>query len=190
MVINNFFPTGILFQKVDDNLANKIENLILSRISNLKLDVNHENYNDFNNPERIVSLDEISPLVDEIYKCQEYYCNKSNFTPGEITGHWVQDYKKNHYHTRHNHGSCSLSAVYWVRNKGGGPLVIYNPNPHISIQHQSEDGPYSRISTSIPPIKGGIVMFPSYLDHMVAPSPEECIRTIIAFNLDNKTYNK
>tara|TARA_R110001606_G_scaffold107729_1_gene232596 strand:- start:13 stop:585 length:573 start_codon:yes stop_codon:yes gene_type:complete len=190
MVINNFFPTGVLFDMVSESLAAKIEDLILPRLPQLSLDVSNENYNDFHNPERIISLEELSPLVDEVYKCQEYYCKISNFTPGKITGYWVQDYRKNDYHTRHNHGSCSLSVVYWVRNKGGGPLSIYNPNPHISIQHQTEDGPYSNVSINIPPIKGGIVMFPSYLDHMVSPSLEECIRTTIAFNLDNKTYNK
>ena len=190
MKIINYFPTGILFDEVSDSLADKIENLIVPRLSQLNLDTSHENYNDFHNPERIISLEELSPLIDKIYECQEYYCKVSNFIPGDITGYWVQDYKKNNYHGRHNHGSCSLSVVYWVRNKGGGPLIIFNPNPHISIQHEYEDGPYSSQATSISPKKGGIVMFPSYIDHMVYPSSEDCVRTTIAFNFDNKTYNK
>jgi hypothetical protein len=185
MEISNIFPTGVLKHKVSNDIADYIENLITPRLKDLEF--KDAVLTDFFK-EKIITLEDIQPLVNEIYKCQDYYSKFTNFTPSKgINSFWVQDYNSSHIHGRHNHGRHHYSVVYWVRAKNNpGPLVIYNPNPFTEFWGHSKgmDNLFTQPKIIIPPEKGIIVLFPSYLDHEVLKGGEGCIRTTIAFNLD------
>ena len=185
MEVSNLFPTGVLKHRVSNDIANYIENLTVPKLS--YLEDNGQVLTDFYKG-NVITLKEIQPLVNEIYKCQNYYSNATNFSPSKnIHSFWIQDYTSSHAHGRHNHGRHHYSVVYWVRAKNNpGPLVLYNPNPFSEFWGHStpETNPYTQTKIIVPPEKGLMLLFPSYLDHEVLKGGEGSIRTTIAFNLD------
>tara|TARA_Y100001972_G_C7535741_1_gene269799 strand:+ start:117 stop:704 length:588 start_codon:yes stop_codon:yes gene_type:complete len=192
MKIVDSFKVGILQHKVSNYVADKVENLLIPRLDQLSNKDNMVN-TDYFHKKQIFELNEIPELVEEIYKCKDYFnqtLKSHSVHHSKICGYWVQDYRNDKdHHVRHNHGKNELSVVYWVRaDKNAGPLVIYNPIPLQSFLYSEASEPrneYTTAAIKVSPEKGGIVMFPSCIDHSVFPSEtKNCIRTTIAFNLD------
>jgi len=76
-----------------------------------------------------------------------------------------------------------ISGVYWVRaNENAGGLCFRNPNPYVEYAH-NENSQYGRRQFEFQPIKGKLLLFPSYLKHAVMPSSKNVVRTTIAFNV-------
>lgn len=186
MKLEKFFPTGILTYDIDNTISNYIENLITPRLSGLKYE--DAVLTDFFK-EKIITLKEIQPLINEINRCQTYYSQNTNFAPSKgIKSFWVQDYKASSFHQRHNHGRTQYSVIYWVRAENNpGLLVIHNPNPFSSVWNGGTKGYknlYTQTRINFTPKKGRIILFPGYLDHEVLKGGDNCVRTTIAFNLE------
>jgi uncharacterized protein (TIGR02466 family) len=181
MEIKSAFPVPILFHQIEKDIANKTEKFIIPRISHLKekYDVETDYFSD-----RIFSLEEIPFLMKEIHKCIDYYCSELKIKVPSLQNYWVQNYNENHFHTLHNHGRCELSIVYWVRaNSSSGNFKLMNPSPYNKIlYHENEHSLYTTHFLQIPPIKGGLIIFPSYLEHEVLQGKKDCIRTTLALN--------
>jgi uncharacterized protein (TIGR02466 family) len=76
-----------------------------------------------------------------------------------------------------------ISGVYWVRaNENAGGLCFRNPNPFVEYA-QWMDSQYGYQEYEFQPIKGKLLLFPSYLKHAVMPSSSNVVRTTIAFNV-------
>jgi len=188
MLIKNAFSVGYLHYNVEKNIANKVENLVLGRLSNLETfsELSTDFYSN-----KIITLDEIKDLVKYInIGIRAYGENLNNITTSDsqILDYWVQDYKQGQVHSRHNHGRSELAAVYWVRaNEEAGALRLYNPNHQTSLWYPEVPiefyNLYNRSYLDIVPNKGEIIIFPSYIDHEVLPGGKNCIRTTIAFNI-------
>jgi hypothetical protein len=70
MELKGFFPTGILFHQISNQLADQIESLVVPRLNKLKYaETVKTSY--FQDP--IVSEEEIKDLTKEVYKCVTYY---------------------------------------------------------------------------------------------------------------------
>ena len=182
MKIENLFPTALFQHRVSSDIADHVEELFLQNFSKLKQVETLKT--DFFNSEKVFSLNEIFPLMEEIDKCLEYYCSQIKIQIPKIYNYWIQDYSENEYHPKHNHGSLSLSLVYWIRsNNKAGNFVIDNPSPYNKVfYHENDKSVYTTDCVSIPPIKGGLIIFPSFLDHEVTPGGEGCVRTALAIN--------
>lgn len=181
MEIKSAFPIPILFHQIEKDIADKTEKFIVSRINHLEENsgVETDYFSD-----RILSLEEIPFLMKEIHKCIDYYCSKLKIKVPSLHNYWVQNYNENHFHSLHNHGRCELSIVYWVRaNPSSGDFRLINPSPYNKVlYHKEEYSEYTSHNITIPPIKGGIIIFPSYLDHEVLQGKKGCIRTTLALN--------
>ena len=162
MKIENLFPTALFQHKVSPSIADYVEEIFLQNYN--KLQQTPTLKTDFFNDKKSISLNEISPLMEEIDKCLEYYCSQIQIFIPKIFNYWIQDYSENEFHELHNHGRCELSLVYWIRsNKKAGSIYTSN-------------------FILIPPTKGGLIIFPSFLDHEALPSEKGCIRTTLAIN--------
>jgi len=192
MKIIDAFKVGILTHSVSNEISNKVENLLIPRLNELD-NVDNMVHTDYFGKRKIFELNETPELIEEIYKCKNYFnqiLKSSNLHNSKITSYWVQDYRtEKDYHVRHNHGKNELSIVYWVRaDKNAGPLIINNPIPLVNFLYSESEEPKNEYTTSaiqIQPEKGKMVIFPSVIEHSVLPSKnKDCIRTTIAFNLD------
>ena len=71
MNIENIFPTSIITHQVPPQLADYVEDLVIPRLENLKF--NSENYSDFFNKEKILNINEVPSLKEEIEKCTNFF---------------------------------------------------------------------------------------------------------------------
>lgn len=191
MKINNFFPTGILFHQLPSNLIQELKSLILPRLD--KLESNNEQYTDFYLENKIISLNEIKPLLNEINKCLIEYKNTTQISINIIPNllpkeYWIQNYKKGNFHSWHHHGKTNtLSVVYWIQSeKNSSNLIIKNPNPYVPFWKEPQtiyehETIYSQEYIKISPKEGGLIIFPSFLYHKVEVN-NNSHRTILALN--------
>ena len=74
MKIENLFPTALFQHKVSPSIADYVEEIFLQNYN--KLQQTPTLKTDFFNDKKSISLNEISPLMEEIDKCLEYYCSQ------------------------------------------------------------------------------------------------------------------
>ena len=88
--------------------------------------------------------------------------------------------------SRHHHGNCTLSCAYYVKApNNSGDIVFYDPRPAPVYSHPNSNGPNSlnAMVNAISPTEGGLVIFPSYLDHSVNENLSNEERIVISFNI-------
>ncbi len=178
----DLFPTTIYLEFLDIEIINRLDNIIVPRLSNLE-DKGHV-LTDFYKP-NIVNSNEIQFFIDLIFDRSKKYCDKTLFLEPTKIQYWIQDYKVNQNHQLHTHPYSSISGIYYLRaNEHAGKLRMVTPNPYtINTNYKSEVPP---LDYELTPQKGLLILFPSWLSHEVLPSlNKECIRTCIAFNLNN-----
>ena len=88
--------------------------------------------------------------------------------------------------SRHHHGNSAISAAYYVRApKNSGDIVFYDPRPAPVYFHPIATKPNSlnAMVNAISPVEGGLVLFPSYLEHSVNANKSNEERIVISFNV-------
>ena len=97
--------------------------------------------------------------------------------------------KTSHWNMVHTHPESVLSGVFWLSApEGSGSFVLLNPtqidwwterlNAHNIIVNS-----HSVSSLEIKPLEGGLLIFPSYVPHMVIPNTNFIKRISISFNI-------
>ena len=187
MNIHNHFPIAILEHQVSTEIADTVEQQLLEHITALpyKDSFKGDVATDFFNNNRIDIFTMFPDLIDEFFAAKNTYQEVTSFVASDNITFWTQDYRSpTGVHNKHQHGVSGISGVYWVRaNEHAGALTFYNPNAVLDYVSASViDNPYRSMMNSYKPIKGKLLLFPSYLHHEVQPSREGVIRTTIAFN--------
>ena len=183
MGLQNIFPIQIYTHIVPSNIADKMEEIIIPKLSNLKFDGQVDT--DYQHKSPTVFPSEIQPFLDYIDKIVSKYSQESKLSKiNRKPYYWIQDYKPHQFHSLHNHPLSNISGTYYIRaNENAGELEFQNPNSnliHTSILDGASSKPFS---FKIKPQKGLLVLFPPWLMHGVPPSDEEnCIRTSFSFN--------
>lgn len=180
MEIHPNFSVPILYHSLDEEVSNDIEQLLIPRLSDLTSSQDQTQLSDFKHSQKIFNIYRETPILSqEIEKSVKFFCKNWGVKIPLILDYWVQDYKDNHYHSRHNHPLSLISGIYWVRaNKYASKLRIYSPNPYDSFPLEFKQNFFD-----ITPKKGLLILFPSYIYHEVLINSSNSIRTTIAFNL-------
>jgi len=104
-----------------------------------------------------------------------------------VTTSWMTGVDQGTQTEFHNHKNCFYSGVYYFEDydSDSGRLEFLNPLLDFSSYNivPREYNDASSLSWSIPPEKGKVVYFPSYLKHRVTKHDGEDRRHSIAFNL-------
>ena len=195
MHIEPLFPVGLLIHDVQPDVADKVEEVVVKNLDKMPSREGPAPHStDYFEPEKIIAdlPKELPELWREIRDCKDLYqegCNykainrqiKNNLNEFE---YWVQDYIENDHHNEHEHGIGRISGIYWVRaNEHAGGLMFKTPNPYTEYSQDYDiNAIWSWQGSVYQPIKGRMLMFPSYLKHTVLPSQEGVIRSTIAFN--------
>jgi uncharacterized protein (TIGR02466 family) len=99
-----------------------------------------------------------------------------------ITSSWVNVNRRGHYNLPHVHPKNALSVVVYLQTTPEtGSIVFKNPTPsthYISDRTKLFPGMYY-----IDPKPGTLLVFPSFLEHMVKPNDTDDVRISIAINL-------
>ena len=181
-MIKNIFSTPIYTSTLDDQIADKVENIVVPKLN--LLSQMETNKTDYFSPTKVVNFNEVSFLFDEINKAAEDYCIQTDTFKGNNISYWVQDYQKEEHHESHAHPGSFLSGVYYIRaNENAGDIMFQNPNPHVYFTPYQNNSMVEHHTHRVKPHKGLLVLFPYWLFHQVIPSKElNTIRTCLAFN--------
>ena len=189
---NLFFSTPVWVSKIEnyketnEEIYAYIKNL--QNIDNkgiLKSNINgwHSKNFDLKNPKVINFINLISPNINQVLKDMNWNIEKQSV---KITGMWSIINKGGASNARHHHGNSDISAAYYVRApKNCGEIVFYDPRPAPVFSHpiSNDSNSLNARVNSINPVEGGLVLFPSYLDHSVNSNLTNEERVVISFNI-------
>ena len=125
----------------------------------------------------------ITPSINNVLNSMNWDLDKQNV---KISNMWAIINKGGAANSRHHHGNSALSAAYYVRAPNqSGDIVFYDPRPAPIYYHPIAKSPNSlnAMVNSISPSEGGLVIFPSYLDHSVNENLSNEERIVISFNI-------
>ncbi len=177
--ISNFKETNELIYKYIKGL-NESDNKGI-----VKSNVKGWHSKDFNlndeEPKKFVQL--ISPNIKSVLTDMDW---DINIQETKISNMWAIINRGGAANSRHHHGNCAISAAYYVRApKNCGDIVFYDPRPAPVFSHPYCNKPnyLNAMVNSVTPVEGGLVLFPSYLDHSVNENLSNEERIVISFNL-------
>ena len=104
----------------------------------------------------------------------------------KCTESWVNIAKKGHYQEYHIHPNASFSAVYYVdRPKNSGNIVFRKmPYETYELKGKIAENKLTYQTAVYGPELGQLLIFRSYMPHMVTENRSDKNRVSIAFNLD------
>lgn len=108
---------------------------------------------------------------------------------------WANVSRDGHYNTVHNHPNCLWSGTYYVSpgepdpdSPTNGKLELLDPRLGANMIHLEDTILQQRVM--ITPIPGLMVVFPSWLNHLVHPFRGRGERISIAFNIQTTEVRK
>ncbi len=124
---------------------------------------------------------------------QHGYFDETHIFQSMINSAWIVSQYENEYNPAHNHTGCDISAVIYLKCpdvKGRRNLESKKGKSdsdgdicfvHSSVGHRNFDV-FEKGIMNITPTPGLLVMFPSYLTHLVYPFIGEGERRCLPFN--------
>jgi uncharacterized protein (TIGR02466 family) len=105
---------------------------------------------------------------------------------------WINVNRAGHSNLLHSHPGCFLSATYYVKvppEMKGGEIYFHDPRGPAVAMYETPgiELPWIGTGAGIPfsPSSGHLLIFPSWLEHRVAPFQGAGDRISIAFNASN-----
>ena len=138
---------------------------------------------DLNNQSVKKFINIISPKINEVLNDMDWDIKKQTV---KITNMWAIINIGGASNSRHHHGNNDISAAYYVRApKKCGEIVFYDPRPAPVFSHPkpNKTNVLNAMVNSVNPVEGGLILFPSYLDHSVNPNLSNEERIVISFNI-------
>ena len=135
-----------------------------------------------NEPKNFIKL--VSPQINKALSDMDWDINNQKV---KISSIWAIINKGGASNAKHHHGNSDISAAYYVRApKNCGEIVFYDPRPAPVFYHPNSNKPnaLNAMVNSINPVEGGLVLFPSYLEHSVNPNLSNDERMVISFNIN------
>ena len=126
----------------------------------------------------------ISPNINNVINDMNWDISKQK---ANISAMWAIINIGGASNSRHHHGNSDISGAYYVRApKNCGEIVFYDPRPAPVYFHPKSTTPNSlnAMQNAVNPVEGGLVIFPSYLDHSVNPNLSNEERIVISFNIN------
>lgn len=190
--IIQWFPTAIYSEK--NILSEKNNEQVRSAIENLRKDIrpggedwqggtftSHDMHN-------LVRDSRFSLLINEVTNHVNAFAREHN-SEAEFRCHtaWFNISKKDNFQEYHYHAAATFSAVYYVQAPvGSGQIVFENPIqdmcPIEKIKHRND---LSFIQIGYSPVERSLLIFRSYLRHMVKSGEFDGERISIAFNFEH-----
>ena len=107
---------------------------------------------------------------------------------------WININGKGHTNDIHSHPKCLISGVFYpgtYYHENMGDLVFVNPaSDLLKIDYDFSHKEYTNYNSPkwlIKPESGKVILFPSFLNHLVRPNlNEDFLRLSISFNLENR----
>ena len=126
-------------------------------------------------------------FTNKAYECLKQHYNLNKKTKILISALWINKNYKDSYNTPHVHPKSNFSGVYFIdASEQEGNLIFLRNDKSVSLTNNSAflEGSDFNNYYEIQPIKNLFVLFPSHLDHMVAPHNDNKPRVSVSFNFE------
>lgn len=197
MEFHSLFPVCVFETKINDDLANKMEEAIVPQLHLLEREkpINDSIGDPYTALETMATdfwenkilIHELVPEFWEVVKEAALAFSEHTsimINPNIRIRYWTQDYSDGDSHDIHGHGVHGISGTYYVRaNNRAAPIRFYNPNTVAELVRSGNPGnTFCRAHQDFWPEKGKLLLFPSYLKHQVLSCDTGAIRTSVSFN--------
>lgn len=188
--INYWFPTAIYVSEniVEYDYNNILKNRCLEIEKTSKNGAENWNCNTYNTLGSFdLSSDQtFNHLIDTIQNHLKKFVNEfgSNYEY-KCKDSWINVNHKNTYQEFHSHANSTFSAVYYISTPpGSGKIIFENPTEPdmIPVKNISEETELSYKKCFYSPSDGTLLIFRSYLKHMVEIGNNDEPRITAAFN--------
>ena len=183
--INGIFPTPIYMSKLDRELSKKE----LTFVEKSKLDHYKNDGNITSNDNYILNQKVFSSLKEDLYLRVEDYFKKVLSTTDAVTPYitqsWLNYTETNQYHHKHEHPNSLVSGVFYVNcHEEFDKIKFFKKDAYQIIKPEIKDWNLYNSETWWFTVKtGDIILFPSYLTHMVETKEGDNTRISLAFNV-------
>ena len=183
------FPIKLVSEKLDESFdLSKIKKFISEQKEN-NLTETRSNKGGWQSKNYKYSKDTVDdsliPFVDLVDRAIKTYSNGSRFghlnnVEVYLRSFWMNVNSPGAHNVLHIHPGSVLSGVFWVScPENCGRLIVRHPNEMVNYYLGPDE-------LSIDPQEGLLVLFPSYLPHLVEPNQSSEDRISISFNLSIK----
>ncbi len=180
------FSDCIITSEIKDNQLHEIINRILKEKEIANQGVMKSNRKGFQ-----------TDTVDNFYLNKTFTekagkCLKQNYNPDKktkltLSNLWINKNFKESYNTPHVHPNSNFSGVYFVdASEKEGELIFLRNDKAASLTDNSMylQGSDFHSYYEIQPKNNLFILFPSHLDHMVAPHNDDKPRISVSFNFE------
>jgi uncharacterized protein (TIGR02466 family) len=182
--ILGIFPTPVYISELNRPLTIE-EN---SFIEKTKLDVHNNEGNKTSNDNYILNNKAFKDIKQELnLRVQDYFdkiiSTTNNITP-YITQSWLNYTETNQYHHKHAHSNSLISGVFYIDCNKEYDKILFYKNSYNPIKLDTKEfNEFNSESWYVEVNTGQIVLFPSFLEHMVDIKKGSNTRISLAFNV-------
>jgi uncharacterized protein (TIGR02466 family) len=189
--IEKWFPTTI-YQ--ESNLFDDLQNQkwinraleIQQTISGGGDEWEGKTYTTHNTTYNVLKDIEFKSLVDAVtYHVAQYVKLHNSIRTYTCESAWLNISTENNFQEMHTHNESTISAVYYIAAPtGSGKIVFEDPREPdmLPIKDIANRNEFSYIKVGYTPIPGQLLIFRSYLRHMVTLNENKLPRISVAFN--------
>jgi len=189
--IEKWFPTTI-YQ--ESNLFDDLQNQkwinraleIQQTISSGGDEWEGKTYTTHNTTYNVLKDSEFKLLVDAVtYHVAQYVKLHNSIRTYACESAWLNISTENNFQEMHTHNESTISAVYYIAAPtGSGKIVFEDPREPdmLPIKDIANRNEFSYIKVGYTPIPGQLLIFRSYLRHMVTLNENKLPRISVAFN--------
>jgi len=197
MQINNIFSSFIVVDELNNIDNESIINFVLD-LKSKSVGKNQSNKEGWQSENLDISLPIFNTLFSEInIRAKEIHntIGLKQKLENKLDTAWVNVNINGGYNVQHRHMSACFSGTYYLRGVESGaegnivfknPIEIdYHMHPDISVEK------YTNITSgvyNVPPEKGKLIIFPSWLEHYVEPNLTNEDRITLSFDTNSTAF--
>lgn len=191
--LHNLFPTPVMVADFKRDFSQEEMDFFKKQIEgDLKYNGSkghkYKNKNYISNSTTILEAPEMENLkydiVEMLYLFIKQIYRPVNDVLPYITQSWLTITKEGEFHHIHNHPNSFLSGTLYIdADENLDSIMFFKPHIYNSLRLYSEEmNSYNNSTHTIKAKTGRIIIFPSHVDHYVAPKVGKNLRTTLTFN--------
>lgn len=181
MIVNGLFPTPVIKFELGRQLSDQEMKVLMEypQIRNQGNSASVERYVLKNKKLRALKIfaeECLAKYVEAVYAPSEPF-------KLDITQSWVNYTNTNEFHHKHSHSNSMVSGVFYIQaNEATDKIHFFKVRQDTFKIYTNNYNPFNSEAWWLAAKTGDLILFPSYLEHMVETVQSSEMRVSLAFN--------